>query len=352
MPCVSVVIPTFNRAALLRLAIETALRQTFRDFEVLVVDDGSTDDTPAVAHEYDGRIRYFRQPNRGVNAARNVAVRQARGEYIALLDSDDLWLPYALQLMAGLLGRFPDAGFVYADFLILRGDAPPFGPGLSSWHKANDWTDIFSQKCNYRELDLPPLSGLDRNDFNVYSGDIYDASLHGAQVPTSSSLIRRSRMQELEFPEFDSLCGDWEFFARLSRRHGAVYADVPAMLNRSHEDAVRLTRVPSAIQLEKRIALIDRLWRQDSEFMSQRGTAVDARQFDLLLALARNRLMQGDHAAAQAALARAAPMRGNHRTMQWLGLRTAVRLPGSELLLRAIRAARHWLWQARHGAAP
>ena len=353
MPAISVIIPTYNRAALLREAIDSTLRQTFRDLEILVVDDGSKDATPEVARDYAGRIAYIRQDNRGCNAARNTALAQARGEFIALLDSDDLYLPYALELMHGLLIRFPQAGFSYTDFMILREGRPPSGSGLRLWHgSGHRWDAVFDRRYRFRELHLPLPASIAEEDFDVYSGDIYGDSLRGPQVLPSASLFRRNLMGELRFPEFDSICGDWEFFARLSKRHGAVYADVPATLNRSHEDEVRLTRTPPAIQLEKRIAMIDRIWRQDPAFLAGQGRAVDVRQFDLLLGLARNRLLAGDSSGARPALVRAAPLRRGRRTLQWAALRVVAHLPGAAVLLRAARAAQQWAWRLRHGTSP
>jgi hypothetical protein len=212
-----------------------------------------------------------------------VAIAHARGDYIALLDSDDMYLPYALELLVGVLGRFPNSGFAYADFLILRAGRPPFGPGLGYWHgPAHRWEAVFDKRHRFRELDLSLPAGLAQDDFDVYTGDIYGDSLRGPQVPTSSSMIRRSLMGDLRFPESDSLCGDWEFFARLSRNHGAVFADVPTMLNRSRANPLTRVAPPS----------VGEACRNDqpplaagSRFLARHRAAVDVRQFDLLMAL-------------------------------------------------------------------
>lgn len=90
-PKVSVVIPTYNRAYCVGDAIRSVLEQTYKDFEIIVIDDGSTDNTSEVLAEFGGKIRVIRQENAGVSAARNAGIRVARGQWIAFLDSDDVW---------------------------------------------------------------------------------------------------------------------------------------------------------------------------------------------------------------------------------------------------------------------
>ena len=97
MPTVSVIIPTFNRSRLVVNAIRSVLRQTYRDYEIIVVDDGSTDDTPEALKPYMDRIRYVHQTNLGASAAQNRGIELARGKWIAILASDDLWLPTKLE---------------------------------------------------------------------------------------------------------------------------------------------------------------------------------------------------------------------------------------------------------------
>lgn len=96
MPYVSVIIPTYNRAPVLERAVRSVLGQTFRDFELIVVDDGSQDATPELLNRYDGKLRAIVQENRGVSAARNAGLAVAGGELAAFLDSDDEWLPEKL----------------------------------------------------------------------------------------------------------------------------------------------------------------------------------------------------------------------------------------------------------------
>lgn len=108
MPLVSVIIPTYNRAALVPEAVASVLAQTYRDFELLVVDDGSTDGTQETLAAYGGEIQVLRRPNRrGVSAARNRGISAAKGEWLAFLDSDDLWLPEKLARQLAFMAAHP-----------------------------------------------------------------------------------------------------------------------------------------------------------------------------------------------------------------------------------------------------
>lgn len=107
-PRVSIVIPTFNRSALVSKAVDSALQQTFPDFEIVVIDDGSTDDTADTLRRYLGRIRYFYQDNRGASAAQNQGIALARAPWISVLASDDLWLPTKLETQFRALGELGD----------------------------------------------------------------------------------------------------------------------------------------------------------------------------------------------------------------------------------------------------
>jgi glycosyltransferase involved in cell wall biosynthesis len=113
-PVVSVIIPTFNREKFVGKAIQSVLVQSFPDFEIIIVDDGSTDGTTEVVKSFSAdRLQYIYQPNHGRSNARNHALRLARGRYIAFLDSDDLYLPGKLELQVNYLDCHPDVGMVY-----------------------------------------------------------------------------------------------------------------------------------------------------------------------------------------------------------------------------------------------
>jgi len=97
MPFFSVIIPTFNRFEFVQKAIDSVLSQSFQDFELLLIDDGSTDQTPSLEKKYQGQLKYFRQPNLGVSAARNKGIKESQARHLAFLDSDDLWHPLKLE---------------------------------------------------------------------------------------------------------------------------------------------------------------------------------------------------------------------------------------------------------------
>src|SRR5262244_3561534 len=115
MPLVSVIMPTFNRADTITRAIRSVQAQTFTDWELIVVDDGSTDNTAERIEGCDPRMKLIRQENQGTAGARNAGLRASSGSYIAFLDSDDEWLPHHLELSAGFLEAFPDEQFVTSE---------------------------------------------------------------------------------------------------------------------------------------------------------------------------------------------------------------------------------------------
>ncbi len=127
MPRVSVIIPTYNRSAYLKQAVESVLAQTYTDYEIIVVDDGSTDDTPQVMRTFGDLLRYVCIAHSGRSAARNRGIRLARGEFISFLDSDDIFLPRKLELQIAVLEEHPEVGMVYSSALVIddRGQELP-----------------------------------------------------------------------------------------------------------------------------------------------------------------------------------------------------------------------------------
>jgi glycosyltransferase involved in cell wall biosynthesis len=346
-PTVTVIITTFNRSSLVVEAIDSVFAQTFRDFELIVVNDGSTDDTRAVLDRFGDRIRCIHQPNSGLNAARNAAIDAARGKYFALLDDDDLWEPRKLEIGVKLLERFPRA-FAFSNFAILRGGVRITRDGLRTWHcDVRDWSEIFPAKHTLSAADLgleqtAAQPGAER--FDVFEGDIYEASLPAPWVLPAASLVRRSAVpQGLRFNAADSTCGDWEYFARLSKAGGCVFVDTDAAVNRSHEDAVRLTRLPRPLQLSRRVAMIERVWCADAECMARSGARVSATLHECLVKLARARLLVNERAAALEALSKAARLESAGQASDGRWLRIAASIPGAGFALGKVHQLRNRL---------
>jgi glycosyltransferase involved in cell wall biosynthesis len=106
VPLISVIIPTFNRANLIAATVQSALTQDFSDFEIIVIDDGSTDSTPQVLSQFADRIKVIRRENKGLGASRNLGLTHATGKYAALLDDDDLWFPWTLRTYAAAIEQY------------------------------------------------------------------------------------------------------------------------------------------------------------------------------------------------------------------------------------------------------
>jgi glycosyltransferase involved in cell wall biosynthesis len=117
---VSVIIPTYNRATVLSRAIESVISQSFRNFEIIIIDDGSDDNTSEVIESFDQTVRHFRIPHSGVSRARNAGIEKAKGEWISFLDSDDYWLPQKLQKQMAYLATHPEYKICHTDEIWIK----------------------------------------------------------------------------------------------------------------------------------------------------------------------------------------------------------------------------------------
>ncbi|HZP88611.1 MAG TPA: glycosyltransferase family A protein [Burkholderiales bacterium] len=177
VPSVTVVIPAFNAAWCVGRAIESVLAQSFREVEVLVVDDGSTDDTAHTAGAYGPPVRVIRKRNGGMSSARNAGIREARARYIAFLDADDRWLPGKLARQVKLLEENPDIVFCAAVALL----EDPHGRAMGQWAccqgAQGDLATIFA---NHSAVAGGASSVLARREA-VLAVDGFDESLAGAE---------------------------------------------------------------------------------------------------------------------------------------------------------------------------
>jgi glycosyltransferase involved in cell wall biosynthesis len=235
---VSIIIPTYNRAHCLARAVDSALAQTHGDVDVIVVDDGSTDATRAlVADTYGGdpRVRYVHQQNRGVSAARNHGIRLVKGSFVALLDSDDVWLPFKLELQLACLRAFPDAGMVWSDMTAVGTDgrrvADRYLKRFYSAYRLFSSDDLFDRSLPLAEV-APHLAHLASvGDDRAYCGEIYSQMVIGNLVHTSTVLLRRERLAASGlFDEAVRSGEDHEFHLATCRAGRVAFADLPTIL--------------------------------------------------------------------------------------------------------------------------
>ncbi|MFP5307675.1 MAG: glycosyltransferase, partial [Gammaproteobacteria bacterium] len=225
-PNVSVVLPTFNRARTLPRAIASVLAQGETSLELIVVDDGSTDDTErVVAALQDSRVRYVRRSgNGGPAAARNAGLALARGEYIGFQDSDDEWLPLKLEKqLAALRSAPPQVGLALC--------------GQLRWDTRTLWY-------------LPAHART-----GVRNGRLREEILHNNFALTPSWLLRRKVVEELGgFDETLPMLEDWEWLIRYTARFPAVLVDEPLMMVWESRDSISLKHSRYVVALERIIA--------------------------------------------------------------------------------------------------
>jgi glycosyltransferase involved in cell wall biosynthesis len=216
-PTVSVVIPAYNAAWCVRKAIDSVLAQTWRDLELIVVNDGSTDDTQRVLAGYGDRIQVISQSNGGMSNARNAGIRAARGEFIAFLDSDDWWLPEKLERQVALMRTRPELGFCSCAARVedVEGDL------LNLW-KCPAWTGPFLVHLFQSGADVPgSCSGVLAYRRIVLAVGAFDETLRGVEDP--DLWIRLAAVSEYAcLPES---------MAVILRRPGSVSRNLEAMRN-------------------------------------------------------------------------------------------------------------------------
>ncbi len=230
---VSVIIPTYNRAMRCKTAVESVLSQTHENVEVIVIDDGSRDNTREVICGMDGRVRYIYQSNAGVSAARNRGLEEATGDYIAFLDSDDSWLPWKLEAQLSTLRAFPEAGMVWTDMMA-------FDENGRTLHES--YIQLMYAAYLYFDRDKhfsesKALAGVwagcpERfSGKKCYSGNIFSWMFMGNLVHTSTVLLRRERQKKVGLFDVELIKSgeDYDFHFRTCRAGDVAYIDVPSI---------------------------------------------------------------------------------------------------------------------------
>jgi len=336
---VSVVIPTFNRARMLADAVRSALAQTRPADEIIVVDDGSTDDTRRIAESFGTPVRCLRQENRGVSAARNAGIEAARGTLIAFLDSDDLWHPYKLEIELAVLDKLRHVGLVCSEFEILKTDGSRRPGGSRTWlAEGRDLRNCFQEFERSSALGVESPAGI--APFWIYSGSIYRSLLDEALALTSTVVVRREAIGCTRFTEGVSIFEDWEFYSRIARDHQVAFLDVATTLNRSHQGTERLTRVGQLVKTQAYLAMVRRVWGADVDFARDFAGEVRRAEGHALLAVARAAILASDRRLAKASLAEWRRLGVRTRSGRALLYAACAAVPGGRLVLRQLLRAR------------
>jgi glycosyltransferase involved in cell wall biosynthesis len=251
---VSVILPTYNRGYCIERSIDSVLGQTHERMDLIIVDDGSTDDTrERIAKRYhrDGRLRYFYQENQGVSVARNRGLREALGLFVALQDSDDVWKPWKLELQVACLESVPDAGMIWTDMEAVGSDGHLVDRSyLRKYYGAYRW---FSTEQLFKEShELPLISSAIPPQVRrprLYVGDLFSPMIMGNLVHTPTVLIRRERLEQVGGFNVDlrKAGGDYDFHLRTCRKGPVAYLDVAAIEYRAGASD-QLTHPSSALQ--------------------------------------------------------------------------------------------------------
>jgi len=233
-PLVSVVIPTYNRAHLIGRTIDSVLGQSYDNVELVIVDDGSKDNTrDVIVGKYDARVRYFEKPNGGPASARNFGFREARGDYVALLDSDDTWHSWKLTLQIRCMEKYRDLGMTWTDMEMIDPDGKVVDPAYLRHMYSNyrNFTneEIFSSTVPLREL-APELSDV-VGDGKLRTGNIFSNMVMRNLVHTSTVVLRRDRLQKVVgFNESLKYSGeDFDFHLRTTREGPVGLLDISAI---------------------------------------------------------------------------------------------------------------------------
>jgi len=230
---VSVIIPTYNRAMICKAAVESVLSQTHGNVEVVVVDDGSKDNTREVINGLDKRVKYIFKVNAGVTAARNTGLEAATGDYIAFLDDDDIWFPWKLEAQLSVLRAFSEVGMVWTDMRAVS----PNGAILHDYYLQHMYHAYrFFDREKHFNKKIPLGEVWDKcpdiwREVGVYSGNIFSWMFMGNLVHTSTVLLRKTWQEAIGYFDEDLFKSgeDYDFHFRTCRMGDVAYIDVSSI---------------------------------------------------------------------------------------------------------------------------
>jgi GT2 family glycosyltransferase len=238
MPLVSVVIPAYNCEAFVADTLDSVLAQTFHDFEIVVVDDGSTDRTPEVLRGYAGRIVVHRQPNAGLAGARNMGLRLARGELVAWLDADDLCAPERLLVEAAYLARHPEVVAVGSNFAAFDETGildPANAAAYYSELGGSSFEALFSHREEFDGSGVEWLPQRFERPHVVHSGDVWRRLVFGNFMHPGTMMMRSDAVKRAGWLRTDvGGCEDWQYITRLARLGPLAFIDAPLLKYRYH----------------------------------------------------------------------------------------------------------------------
>lgn len=301
---VSVIIPTYNRAHCITDAVESVLNQTYKNYEIIVVDDGSTDGTQNLLNLYLSKIKYIYQKNSGVSSARNKGIREAKGEYIAFLDSDDYWEPYKLELQVNCIEYLKDIDLIYTNFSIFDDNGNHSASNLKSFKRLfgvdHNPDAIFHKSIVIKDIlnvNIPSLNGSIMES-RIYFGNIFKKIVLGNFIPTPTVLIKSNALGPSEmFNEFFSTAEDTDFFLRFCKRHKVAFIDVyTTRCKRGGNDHLSKN---TPIMIENTIKTIKNMIEGDNSLYSENKGLIKKRLGDLYYKLSYHYLSEFNKAAAR-----------------------------------------------------
>jgi glycosyltransferase involved in cell wall biosynthesis len=256
---VSVIIPTYNRAGYIMEAIESALNQTYKNTEIIVVDDGSTDDTQEGLSKFKDHIRYIYQGNRGPAFARNRGIRASQGEFIAFLDSDDVWLAEKLELQIGLLESRREVGLVYSDAFRSYGN-----------------TGIIQKDTEFVRL-------------KPYAGWTFGHLFRDNFIHTSTVVVRRRCLEKVGvFDEGGNFvpAEDYELWLRIAARYQVDYINKPLIKYRDHSTNISGKNMQD--ELPQVLAVLEKVLDREPQLAEELGDLKKKRLSELHYWIGRN----------------------------------------------------------------